>query len=285
MPKVIDIHTHPAFFEPICADADKVAQRRQTLGLYKANVAALKQVINKMNVAQIEKIVLLPLDLTTQAGFEVVSNTEVERLVAMMPQQFIGFASVDPFRQDALAILEHAFTSLKLVGLKLHPARQRFYPADPALAPIYQMCIQYDRPILFHAGVSLEPDALSRYAQPMLFEEVAAAYPKLRICLAHFGWPWVKETAALLLKYANVYTDTGLLYFDSALEFYTHIFQQELGKNWVDRSLRHQVMFGSNNLRFEQIRMVDAIKKMGWRESTVELVVRENALEFLRIGE
>ncbi len=84
MPKVIDIHTHPAFFEPICGDSAKVRQRQQILGLYKTNVAALNQIFNKMNVAQIEKMVLLPLDLTTQAGFEVVSNTEIERPISLI---------------------------------------------------------------------------------------------------------------------------------------------------------------------------------------------------------
>ena len=142
MPNVIDIHAHPAFFEPICTDAHTVERRRQAMGLYKSNVALLKQIVNKMNVAQIEKMVLLPLDLTTQEGFEVVSNSDIERLVALLPERFIGFASVDPFRKDALEILEYAFTSLKLAGLKLHPSRQRFYPADPALTPIYEMCIR-----------------------------------------------------------------------------------------------------------------------------------------------
>jgi len=50
---------------------------------------------------------------------------------------------------------------------------------------------------------------------------------------------------------------------------------------WIDRSLRHQVMFGSNNPRFEQIRMADAITKIGLRDSTLELVKGLNAVEFL----
>ena len=281
MDRVIDIHVHPAFFEAICSDAGRVEQRRQALGLYKAGVAPLTHIFNQMKAAQIEKLALLPLDLTTQAGLEVVSNQEVARLVDQAPQHFIGFASIDPFRPDALPALEKAFTVHGLAGLKLHPARQHFYPSDPRLDPIYQMCVRYDRPVIFHAGLSLQPGTLAKFAQPLGFEDVAAAYPKLRICLAHFGWPWVKETAALLLKYPNLYADTALLYFDSALEFYTHVFQDELGRHWVDRSLRHQVMFGSNNPRFEQMRMVQAIHKMGWRDSTVELVLRENALEFL----
>ena len=90
---------------------------------------------------------------------------------------------------------------------------------DTELLPIYECCIRHNKPIIFHAGISLEPETNSKYAMPLLFEEVALQYSNLRFCLAHFGWPWVNETAALLLKYPNIYTDTGLLYFDSAASF------------------------------------------------------------------
>lgn len=114
-----------------------------------------------------------------------------------------------------------------------------------------------------------------------MFEELAAARPKLKICLAHFGWPWCRETAMLMLKYPNVYTDTGALYFDNAKEFYTQMLTRDVPMTWIDRSLRHQVMFGSNNPRFEQIRMAHAIKELGFRESTLDLICGENAIEFL----
>lgn len=40
-------------------------------------------------------------------------------------------------------------------------------------------------------------------------------------------------------------------------------------------------MFGSNNPRFEQIRMLEALKELGFRESTLELLLGGNALKFL----
>ncbi len=282
MPEVIDIHTHPAFFEPICSDPIQLEQRRQALGLYKAGTAALNHIFNQMNYAGIDQLALLPLDLTTQAGFEVVSNTEIKKIIDLAPGRFIGFASVDPFRPDAVEVLEYAFANLGLAGLKLHPSRQKFFPASPDLFPLYETCIRFNKPIIFHSGISLQPDTPTHFATPLLFEEVAIKFPRLRICLAHFGFPWVKETAALLLKYPNIYTDTALLYFDNAREFYEHIFKKELGEHWIDRSLRHQVMFGSNNPRFEQIRMVEALREIGLRESTLDLIFGQNALEFLQ---
>ena len=170
---------------------------------------------------------------------------------------------------------------LKLKGLKLHPGRVHVMPSDPIMEPIYAVCEKYNKPILFHAGLSWEPDTLTSYCQPMAFEIVAANHPHLRICLGHFGWPWVRETAMLMVKYPNVYADTGALYFDNAKEFYTQMLTRDIPITWIDRSLRHQVMFGSNNPRFEQIRMAQAIQELGFRESTLELIMGKNAIEFL----
>ena len=281
MTVVIDIHTHPTFFEAINSDAEKFEYRRQAMGLYKAGIAPLQHIFNQMKCAGIDKLALLPLDLTSIDGQSVVSNAEISEIVKQSPDRFIGFASVDPHCKDAVESLEYAFEELHLLGLKLHPSRQIFYPTDAALLPIYECCIRHNKPILFHAGISLEPNSNSKYSHPSLFEEVAIQFPELRFCLAHFGWPWVTETAALLLKYPNIYTDTGMLYFDNAREFYAHVFKNELGEHWIDRSLRHQVMFGSNNPRFEQIRMLEALRNIGWRESTLDLVLGENALAFL----
>ena len=87
----------------------------------------------------------------------------------------------------------------------------------------------------------------------------------------------------LLLKYKNLYADTALLYFDSALECYRQVFTLDIPLTWIDRSLRNQVMFGSNSPRFEQIRMADAITKLGFRDSTLALIRGQNAIEFLRM--
>lgn len=215
-PFVIDIHTHPAFFEPVCGSEEKADFRRKALGLYKNGKAPLQHIYNQMDYAGIDRLVLLPEDLTTVCGDTVVSNEEIKSLVDISPDRFIGFASIDPKRSDALEVLEYAFRELKLSGLKLNPSKQCFYPGDKLLEPIYKLCIRYNKPVMFHSGMSWEPDALSKYSRPSNFEEVAYNYPELRLCLAHFGWPWVTETAAIMLKYTNVYADTGLLYFDNA---------------------------------------------------------------------
>ncbi|MBQ1740892.1 MAG: amidohydrolase family protein, partial [Erysipelotrichaceae bacterium] len=162
-----------------------------------------------------------------------------------------------------------------------HPSRQHFHPSDKKMNPIYDLCEKYDKPILFHAGFSLEPHTTTKNCRPIDFEDLANERPNLRFCLAHFGWPWCKETAMLMLKYPNVYTDTSALYFDSAKEFYTQMLTQNVPMTWIDRTLRHQVMFGTNDPRFEMIRMSKAIEELGFRASTIELIKSRNAIDFM----
>lgn len=277
----IDIHVHPAFYEPINPDKEVTARRHQVLSIFKNGLASMEHIENQMRCAGLDKMVLLPQNYGSTAGGVLVTNEEIKKMVELAPSRFIGFASIDPFLPGCLEELEYAFTTLGLKGLKLNPSAQHYYPADPRLEPIYQLCEKYNKPILFHSGLSWEPGSLSKYSRPIEFEEVAYRHPTLRICLAHFGWPWVQETAMLMLKYENVYTDTGLLYFDNAKEFYSRIMTQDIPLTWIDRSLRHQVLFGSNNPRFEQIRMAKALDELGFRESTLELIKGLNALVFL----
>jgi len=277
----IDMHIHPDFYKPINIDEKLLEIRHKSMNIHLNGLASLDHVFNQMDCAGIDKLCLLGGDYTTTNGVAVVSNEEIARLVNLSPERFIGFASMDPNREDAEKELENAFKNLKLKGLKLNLSRLKMYPMDERLVPLYDLCLKYNKPVIFHSGVSLEPDCEMRFSKPLEFETLAQKYKDLRICLAHFGWPWVQDTAMLMLKFHNVYTDTALLYFDSAREFYKRVFTHDLAITWIDRSLRHQIMFGSNNPRFEQIRMAKALDELGLRESTLKLIKGDNALVFL----
>ena len=154
----IDIHVHPAFYEPINAAENREELRHQELDIHKNGTAPLEHIFNQMRCAGLDKLCLLPEDYTSTVGCALVSNEEIRTLVDLAPDRFIGFASVDPSDPEAPDRLEEAFTRLKLKGLKLHPGRQHFMPGEERLEAIYQVCERYGKPILFHAGLSWEPD-------------------------------------------------------------------------------------------------------------------------------
>lgn len=279
---IIDMNVSPAFIEELQSSDEQLAFCRNQMGLYKTDEISIQSMKTLCSVSNIDQLCLLPLDLFQTGSLG--TNEQVAELVQKEPELFIGFASIDPHREDALELIETAFTELGLSGLFLHPSQQKFYPDEEWMYPIYELCIKYNKPIIFHSGMSVRPNTVSKYSYPLRFEEVACRYPNLKICLQHFGWPWIREVCMLLLKYKNVYTDTSLLYFDNPKEFYHQSFGIDIGEHWIDRSLRHQVMFASEEPRLEQHRMIEAIRQMNWRESTKKMVLGENAITFLKGG-
>lgn len=278
---IIDAHVHPIYFDMICQDEKALAFRSEQFGVFKQAPYGFDEIVAEMNYGNIDRSILLPLDLTTQSSGHIVSNEEVRRIVDLYPDHFIGFASVDPFREDAIDVLDHAFKDLRLSGLKLHPSKQKFYPDDERLWPIYQKCLQYNKPIIFHSGLSWEPNSLAKYAHPLHYERVAVEFPLLRICLAHFAWPWIREMMMLLIKYPNVYTDTAMLYMDSFSDFMERVFTKEMDPLTLERNFSNQVLFGSNTPRFRAFKLKAAIEELPLSANVKKKIFGENAISFL----
>ncbi|MBM3944720.1 MAG: 4-hydroxyphenyl-beta-ketoacyl-CoA hydrolase, partial [SAR202 cluster bacterium] len=96
--------------------------------------------------------VVFSIDDEMTSGEKPDSNGYVASIVKRYPRQFVGFASVDPWRENAVAEVERSVKTLGLSGLKLHPVQQAFYPNDERLYPIYETCSSLGAPVLFHSG-------------------------------------------------------------------------------------------------------------------------------------
>ena len=272
----IDFHTHPLLVREMVErhpELVKVARETYYIG---NNFQPLETFHLELDLAGIEKAVVLPMDASAAAGAVVWTNEQVAELCGMSAR-FIGFASVDPHREDAPERLTCAVQTLGLRGLKLNPPMQRFFPDDALAYPLYETARDLGLPILFHAGMSWEPGSRLQYGHPLRFESVAADFPKLRIVLAHLAWPWVVEAVALALKYPNVYLDTSALYFDNPRDFLRFAMTHQAPLTVFERSLRKQLVFGSNYPRVEIKNMVAAIESLGFSEECLNLVFRRNA--------
>lgn len=278
---VIDIHAHPVIYGAICQDKATVAFRKQNFGLYKSNPTPMEQIFRVLDHARVDKTVLLAEDYSSVMGRPIVSNEEVRSLVELAPERFIGFASVDPRNQSAADELQYAFQVLDLSGLKLNLSHLQLRPDDERLKPLYQLCQELGKPIMFHAGMSWEPDSPSKYSRPIFFEDVAVEYPNLRFCLAHLGWPWIDETVMLALKYRHVYTDTATVYMGSPKDYYRQVFLDNMDPGWLQNNLFQKVMYGSNYPRFRQERVKAGLESLPVREDVKRAVLGENAQVFL----
>jgi len=276
----IDFHTHPCLVrEMVNRYPELVKAARETFYIGN-NFQPLETFLLELDLAGLEKAVVLPMDLPAAPVW---TNEQIAELCKMSPR-LIGFASFDPHKKDAPDRLKHAVKDLGLRGLKLNPPMQGFFPDDKLAYPLYESARDLGIPILFHAGMSWEPGSRMQYGQPMRFENVAADFPKLRIVLAHLAWPWVLEAVALALKYPNVYLDTSALYFDNPRDFLRFAMTHQVPLTVFERSLRHQILFGSNYPRVEIKNMVSAVESLGFSEECQSLIFRENADSLLEVA-
>ena len=150
---VIDTHIHPALFAPICEDQERFRRRCDAMNYHLMKPSDMALLRKQYALADIGRVVLLPEDCSVESGMVEISNDEIAKLVALDAQFYIGMATVDPRRPDAVQELERAFAELGLAGLAVNTARLKMYPMDERLVPLYDLCRKYHKPIIFHAGL------------------------------------------------------------------------------------------------------------------------------------
>jgi hypothetical protein len=114
---------------------------------------------------------------------------------------------VNPTLPGALEEFQRGVKELGLKGLKLSPIYQKFDPMSAEAARIYSQAQEWGIPLIFHTATAQAADQPLKYANPVLFDDVAYAFPRLKIVMAHFGHPWQRECTVMARKHPNVYIE------------------------------------------------------------------------------
>jgi uncharacterized protein len=142
----------------------------------------------------------------------VVPNDYLAAYIRTDPERLVGFASVNPAEQGAREELERCYYDLGLQGLKLGPIYQNYDPVDGAAFVVYEFAERQGIPIMIHQATTFPSTGHLRYALPILLDEVAIRFPKLKIVMAHLGHPWEAECVVTVRKHPNLYTDLSALH-------------------------------------------------------------------------
>ena len=137
------------------------------------------------------------------------SNDFTAQWVKSDPEKYVGFMAIDPTEDDYLEEIERCSEDLGLRGIKMYPALASFDPTDSTVFAMYEMAQRKGLPILSHMGTSPDPRAMLKYSLPILIDEVAQAFPDMKIVIAHMAHPWQRDTALVLRKHPNVYADVS----------------------------------------------------------------------------
>lgn len=193
-----------------------------------------ESLLRQMDEAGIERSILFALYCPILQA----SNEFVRDACQRHPDRFWGYASVDPHDERAPEVLEHAITAYGLKGLKLHPPLQGFYPNDRKLWPLYGKAQELGIPVVLHVGCTPFGHLVRLdQAQPLLLDEVAIAFPRLKIVLPHLGTLWHQESFMLVEKHPNVYLDMAA---------YPYELRELVTPKIVERIGAHKWLFGTD---------------------------------------
>ena len=114
-----------------------------------------------------------------------------------------------------------------IVGLKLYPGYEPFYPHDRRCQVIYDLAMEFDVPVMIHSGDTYTPSGKVRYSHPIHIDDVAVDNPELKIVICHIGNPWIRDCMEVVYKNKNVYADiSGLVLGDFTSKFKKFMLQQ-----------------------------------------------------------
>jgi len=134
-------------------------------------------------------------------------NDDIADYVKAHSGKMIGFMSIDPNDINALDELERSAGTLGLRGIKMSPVYQDYDPLGEKARRIHRRAAQLGLPILTHAAFQSISTTPMKWANPILYDDVAREFPDLKIILAHIGLPWFTEAMVMIRKHPNVYAD------------------------------------------------------------------------------
>jgi uncharacterized protein len=205
---ITDVHTH--FWTPEHQGppwTDGIGRVARTLASDRMDLVTAESYAEHLGPAQ-RSIVF---GLQAQAAGIMVPNDAVAAFVRTVGGRTVGFMSVDPVRHDAVDEIERCHAELGLQGIKLGPVYQGTSPLHPQALRVFKTAERLGLPVMIHQGAIFANAGRLADSVALLLDDVAIAFPDLRIIVAHMGHPWVYETVVVMRRHANVFADTSAI--------------------------------------------------------------------------
>lgn len=219
----------------------------------------------------------------------VTSGAKVAEYEALAPDRiikgcsFFGMEKVAEFRQ---LIEENKCEILSESG----PQYAGFAADDPKLHPFYALAEELDVPVGLHLGLGPPGAAymgMTKYrmrnSNPLLLEDILIKYPKMRLYVAHAGWPMLDEMIGLLYAHPQVYVDISVINWVLPQEEFYHYL-----KRLVNAGFGKRIMYGSDQMVWPNSieRSIAAITEAPFLSETQKRdILYNNAAKFLRLDE
>jgi predicted TIM-barrel fold metal-dependent hydrolase len=205
------------------------------------------------------------------------SPGKVAAFVLEAPDRFIGFGYVNPLNREADEEVLRQRHELGLFGLKLYPTTDGYLADDPKACRVYEAAVSVDMPVMLHHAGMPHPGDLLRHSDPALVDSVACSFPKLRIVLAHLGYPRVDETLYVARKHRNVWCDISWPYGDVNHPSYLYLLWRDL-LTALNLGVLEKMVFGTDYPGVRQRPYVDMLMSLNRYATHPDLCIPEDKL-------
>lgn len=212
------------------------------------------------------------------------ATRDVVRKVEAQPNLFVvAGVSYLHYTQSDLRELSEFLQEGKVRGIKIYPGYEPFYPWDKRCKVLFDLCMEYDVPLMVHSGDTYTAKGKLKYAHPLEVDEVAVDYPELKIIICHLGHPWLRDCMEVVYKNANVHADiSGLVLgdFDSKFERWMKKEVEEVMLYAGDPSF---FLYGTDWPLATMESYLEFMDKLNLPRRSKEQILYENALRLFRL--
>jgi len=229
----------------------------------------MEEFVADLDEADIDRAIVLSDKRTTPE--------QVSAFVGQDPDRFIGFGYVNPLVRGADEEVLHQRNELGLFGLKLYPTSDGYLADDPKAFRVYEAAAGIDMPVMLHHAGMPKPRDLMRHADPTLIDNVACSFPRLKIVLAHLGYPRVDETLYVARKHRNVWCDISWPYGDVNHPSYIFMLWRDL-LTALNLGVLGKMVFGTDYPGVRQRPYVDTLMSVNRYATHPDLRIPEERL-------
>jgi len=142
-------------------------------------------------------------------------ETTLEVIQGHSQLSMLGTVHVPIIESGIIEKLDKLAKEARIVGIKLYPGFELFYPNDERCHAIYDVCINNNIPVVFHSGETKGEKWREKYNHPDEIAKVTQKYKDLNIVIAHFSQPHLDACKEVVLEHNNAYADlSGLAHPD-----------------------------------------------------------------------
>lgn len=159
---------------------------------------------------------LLPESMMDTTGYTSrwCTNAEMANVVESNPDRFMYQPNISPIKhkgvENTIWELEYWVKEKGAKIFKFYPPEDT-YMNDPELWPFYKKAEELEIVLDIHTGFSWVPPGKSKYALPILLDDVARDFPDLKINAFHMGYPYCDDLNMIAMGHPNVYVCLSLL--------------------------------------------------------------------------